>query len=136
MPTHDRPPRDPLLSLNQLIFLHTVAIAEFGGAEGIRDRRLLESALARPLSGFASTELFNSPFARAAALFEAILRNHGFVDGNKRTAVLAAAFWLHGEGYDVVADQDEVVELALAVAEHRLGLEETAGWFETHSIRR
>jgi len=115
------------------MFLHTVVIAEFGGSEGVRDRGLLESALARPLAGFGDVRLYETPFSRAAALLEALIQNHGFVDGNKRTAVMAAAFWLEREGYTLTASQDDLVETALAVAEHRLSLGELTDWLENHS---
>ena len=126
------PPDRPLLSIEQLIFLHTVAIVEFGGAEGIRDRGELEAALARPLAGFGRLQLFTTPFARAAALMESLLRNHGFVDGNKRTAVMAAAFWLEREGYVLEASQSQMVEAVVSVTERQLSHEKLTLWFEAH----
>jgi death-on-curing protein len=116
--------------LHQLIFLHTVAIVEFGGAEGIRDRGGLESALARPLAGFGEERPYRTPFQRAAALMEGLLRNHGFIDGKKRVAVLAASFWLEREGYELTAPSDDVVDVTLAVIDRRLSLEELGEWLE------
>ncbi len=134
MPNSERlVPDRPLVSIEQLVFLHTVAILEFGGAEGIRDRSLLKAALARPLSGFGDVRLYTTPFERAAALMEALIQNHGFVDGNKRTAVMAAAFWLEREGYTLTASPDALVETALSLAEHRLSLQDVACWLETNS---
>lgn len=124
----------PLVSLEQLVFLHTVAIAEFGGSQGVRDRGLLESALARPLSGFRGERFYTTPFARSGALMQAIIQNHGFVDGNKRSAVMAAAFWLEREGYALTAEQDDLVETAVAVAEHRMSLDELTLWLEANSV--
>jgi len=126
-------PLRPLLSLAQLVFLHTVAVAEFGGSEGIRDRGLLESALARPLSGFGAVSSYTTPFSRAAALMEGLIQNHDFVDGNKRTAVMAAAFWLEKDGYILTASQDLLVETALAVASHRLSLDDLASRLEENA---
>jgi death-on-curing protein len=65
---------------------------------------------------------------------EALIRNHGFVDGNKRTAVMAAAFRREREGFALKATQDEVVETALSVAERRLDLEGLTAWFEANSV--
>src|SRR5579859_1629242 len=91
LPRADGPDR---LTIEQLLWLHTVAITEFGGASGVRDRGLLESALARPLAAFGGHRPFETPLARAAALAEALIQNHGFVDGNKRAAVYAMGWWL------------------------------------------
>jgi death-on-curing protein len=132
--TFDFGPDQPLITFEQLVYLHTVAIVEFGGREGVRDGGLLEAALARPLTGFGGESLYATPFARAAALFEGLIRNHGFVDGNKRVAVLAAAFWLEREGYTLTATQDDLVQVTLAVVKHRLSLDALAGWLETNSV--
>jgi death-on-curing protein len=131
LPTSD--PDRPLITLRQLLFLHTVAIVEFGGAEGIRDRGLLEAAIERPLAGLGGARFYTTPFSRAAALMEALIRHHGFVDGNKRTAVMATAFWLEREGYLLAASQHDVVEAAVGVAEHRWGLEGLAQWLKANS---
>ena len=78
---------EPLMGLEGLVWMHTVAVEEFGGSSGIRDRGLLESALARPLASFGGRNLYDTPFKRAAVLAESLAPYHGFVDGNKRTAM-------------------------------------------------
>jgi death-on-curing protein len=133
LPTSDSDPHRPVVTLEQLVYLHTVAIIEFGGREGMRDPGLLKAALARPLAGFGGKNLYTTPFARAAALFEGLIRNHGFVDGNKRVAVLAAAFWLEREGHTLTATQDNLVQVTLAVVEHRLSLDALASWLKANS---
>jgi len=82
------------LSLDEVIEIHSVLIKRFGGPEGIRDTGLLESALYRPRSGYYSTldEM-------AAALFESLINNHPFVDGNKRVAFFATDVFLRMNGY-------------------------------------
>ncbi len=115
------------------MFLHAVALGEFGGLEGIRDPGVLESALARPLAAYGDRRLYPTPFARAAALMDALIRDHGFVDGNKRTAVMAAAFWLEREGYRLEAEEDQLVDAAVSVAEHRLPLKELTAWIEANA---
>ncbi len=67
---------------------------------------------------------------------DALIRNHGFEDGNKRTAVMAAAFWLEREGYALEAEEDQLVEVAVSVGEHRLPLEELTAWIETNAAER
>jgi len=113
--------------------MHTVAVTEFGGSQGIRDRGLLESALARPLASFGGRDLYDTPFKRAAALAESLVLNHGFVDGNKRTAMYAMAAWIEREGYVIEAERGGLRDLALAIAAHEHSIEQIAGWLEQRS---
>jgi death on curing protein len=113
--------------------MHTVAVEEFGGSPGVRDRGLLESAIARPLAAFGGTNLYDTPFKRAAAVAESLVLNHGFVDGNKRTAMYAMAAWLEREGYEIVAERGGLRDLALAIASHELSIEQIASWLEQRS---
>lgn len=113
--------------------MHTVAVEEFGGSTGIRDRGLLESALARPLASFSGRNLYDTPFKRAAALAESLVLNHGFVDGNKRTAMYAMAAWLEREGYVIEAERGELRDLALAIATRGLSTEQVVAWLVQRS---
>lgn len=113
--------------------MHAVAIGAFGGSPGIRDRGMLESALAHPLSTFGGSNLLDSPFKRAAALAESLVLNHGFVDGNKRTAMYAMAAWLEREGYVIEAARGELRDLALSIASHQLNTEQVAAWLVQRS---
>jgi death-on-curing protein len=115
--------------------MHTVAVTEFGGSRGIRDRGLLESAIARPLATDRGRSLYDTPFKRAAALAESLVMNHGFVDGNKRTAMYAMAAWLEREGYVIEAASGELRDLALSIASHELNTEQIAGWLAQRSKR-
>ncbi|HEY4889488.1 MAG TPA: type II toxin-antitoxin system death-on-curing family toxin [Candidatus Dormibacteraeota bacterium] len=133
MPTSEQGPVKPLISLEGLVWMHTVAVEEFGGSSGIRDRGLLESALARPLASFDGRNLYDTPFKRAAALAESLVLNHGFVDGNKRTAMYAMAAWLEREGYVIEAARGELRDLALAIASHELSMEQIAAWLKQRS---
>jgi death on curing protein len=133
LPTSEQGPVKPLISLEGLVWMHTVAVEEFGGSNGIRDRDLLESPLARPLASFGGKNLYDSPFKRAAALAESLVLNHGFVDGNKRTAMYAMAAWLEREGYLIEAERGALRDLALAIASHELRMEQIAAWLEQRS---
>jgi death on curing protein len=133
LPTSEQGSLEPLIGLEGLVWMHTVAVGEFGGSSGLRDRGLLESALARPLASFGGRNLYDTPFKRAAALAESLVLNHGFVDGNKRTAMYAMAAWLEREGYVIEAARGELRDLALAIASHELGMEQIAAWLEQHS---
>jgi death on curing protein len=133
LPTSEKGPVEPIVSLDWLVWMHTVAVEEFGGSSGIRDRGLLESALARPLASFSGRNLYDTPFKRAAAVAESLVLNHGFVDGNKRTAMYAMAAWLEREGYVIEAERGELRDLALAIASHGISLEQIAAWLEQRS---
>lgn len=113
--------------------MHTVAVEEFGGSSGIRDRGLLESALSRRLASSGGRNLYETQFKRAAALAESLVLKHGFVDGNKRTAMYAMAAWLEREGYMIEAARGELRDLALAITSHELNMEQIAAWLEQRS---
>src|ERR1700680_4809977 len=115
--------------------MHTVAVEEFGGSTGIRDRGLLESALARPLASFGGKNLYNTPFKRAAALAESLVLNHGFVDGHKRTAMYAMAAWLEREGYAIEAERGALRDFALAIASHELSMEQISAWLHKRFLQ-
>lgn len=114
--------------------MHTVAIQEFGGSQGVRDPGLLESALARPLATFGGENLHDTPFKRAAALAESLVLNGGFVDGNKRTAMYAMGAWMEREGHRIEAARGELRDLALAIATKKASLENIAAWLEERSV--
>ena len=82
------------LSLDEVIEIHKVLIERFGGPHGIRDKGLLESALYRPASGY-----YKSLDEMASAMFESLIKNHPFVDGNKRVAFFATDVFLRLNGY-------------------------------------
>ena len=106
---------------------HAEQLAEHGGGEGVRDARLLESAMARPRN----LEAYGDADAAglAAAYAYGIARNHPFVDGNKRTAAVVAETFLILNGYRLTASDAELVVAVLTLAAGELSEEETAEWF-------
>ena len=121
---------EPRISLDGLIWIHAVAVGEFGGSPGVRDRGLLESAIARPVASLAGKNLCDTPFKRAAALAESLVLNQGFIHGNKRTAMYAMGAWLEREGFVLAAKRGELRDLALSIASHELSTEQVATWLE------
>jgi death-on-curing protein len=113
--------------------VHVRLIREFGGGLGVRDPGLIESALHRRLTGFEGRLVYQTPHQRAAVLWLGLIRNHGFVDGNKRSATAAMARWLQQEGFHLRSGQDELVEAAVAIATKELELEAVAEWLVNHS---
>jgi death on curing protein len=117
-----------------LLLLHDESIAEHGGAAGIRDEGLLDSALARPLNLMA----YGDPdWAELAASYGVgLAKNHPFVDGNKRAAFLAVGLFLALNGHRLVATQADATLTMLAVASGSLDEPGFAAWLRTHSRPR
>jgi death-on-curing protein len=111
-----------------LTAIHHRQIAEHGGSEGLRDEGSLLSALARPQNLLAYREPNPDLASLAAAYAYGIARNHPFVDGNKRTALVAARTFLILNGVDLEATQDDKVLTFLNLAEGAISEEELADW--------
>jgi death-on-curing protein len=104
------------LSLAEVLEIHQDQIARFGGASGIRDIELLKSALGMPPATFGGEFLHTDLCQMVAAYLFHLVKNHPFVDGNKRVGVVAALVFLTLNGFDVTAPEDELAEMVLAVA--------------------
>ena len=117
-----------------LIAVHEAQLAEHGGGAGLRDAALLESALAKPLNLASYGE--PDAAALAAAYGYGIARNHAFIDGNKRTALVAAELFLRLNGWQLVAVDADCVLTLLAVATGELTEDEFAAWLRTHAVPR
>jgi len=118
-----------------LLLAHEESLARFGGARGLRDGGLLESALARPQNKlFYETE--TSLFRLAAAYCFGIAKNHPFVDGNKRAAFLAATLFLRLNGSSLKVHPMVAANAVLSVVEGSMDEEELALWFERFCIER
>ena len=109
------------------IAAHDEQLAEHGGASGLRDRSMLESAMARPLNLVAYGEPDAADLAAAYAF--GIARNHPFVDGNKRTALVVSETFLALNGYRLTCGNVEVVVTFLALAAGELSADALADWF-------
>jgi len=96
------------LDMEDVLALHQVQLARFGGAAGIRDAGLIEAALARPQSGY-----YGDLIEEAAALWESLTMNHGFVDGNKRVGFAAVYVYLRVNGITITADPDVALRFIL-----------------------
>lgn len=121
------------LTAEQVLFIHARLISETGGAHGVRDLGLLQSAVARPQATFESQDLYPDLFAIAAALLESLIGNHAFIDGNKRTAITSAGLFLRGNGYRLVVDNKQLETFVLQCARGLVPQEQMAVWLETYS---
>ena len=117
------------LSVEQVLALHEALVGRFGGVVAVRDRGALESAVARPAMTFGGEDLYVDLAAKAAALMHSLVLNHPFVDGNKRSGVAAAEFFIERNGAALDATDAELETLTLAVAEGKVAVEALAIWF-------
>lgn len=117
-----------------LLLLHEESLAEHGGAPGLRDEGLLDSALARPLN----LALYDDPDVAdlAAAYATALAKNHAFVDGNKRAAFLALGMFLALNGHRLRATQVDATLTMLAVAAGEISQKGLSQWIRDHMERR
>lgn len=119
-----------------LLLLHDESLAEHGGAPGLRDEGLLDSALARPLNLFDYGDPPPDLAALAASYGVGLAKNHAFVDGNKRAAFLAVGLFLALNGHRLAASQAEATLTMLAVAAGELDEAAFAGWIRAHLAPR
>ena len=112
------------LTLEIVLEIHVEAITQFGGSDGLRDRTLLESAIAAPQASFGGVSPFNDTVDVAAAYLFYLCSNHAFIDGNKRVALGACLVFLQLNGYTPAPDSDDWENLTLAVAAGALGRDE------------
>jgi death on curing protein len=118
------------LEIGIVLDVHAEQLALFGGAEGIRDLGLLESALARPVNKFTYGE---SDVANLAAAYAfGVARNHPFVDGNKRTALASTIVFLGLNGFDLEAPPEQATAILLGLAAGEVSEEALAGWIADH----
>ncbi len=129
------PPPGKKPGLPEVLFFHTVSIERYGGSPGLRDEESLLAAIERPWQASFGTEHFPSPFEKAAAVMESIIRRHPFVDGNKRTGTAAASYLLSTFDYEVETEQKELEDFAVRVAVGEFETAEISRWFESHSRR-
>lgn len=114
----------------QVLFIHSRLIQGTGGAHGIRDLSMLLSALGRPQATFDENDLYSDLFSKAASLMDSLIRNHPFVDGNKRTAITATALFMKLNGFTLVVPNEEMARFTLACAQSKVTLEEISAWLQ------
>lgn len=120
----------------QVLYLHQEVMERSGGSAGVRDQGLLESAVYRPQASFGGEDLYPDLFSKAAALGHSIIKNHPFVDGNKRTGFEAMRLLLRLNGYDIQASLNAKFNFVLAIAEGELKEQAIADWLKQNSRQR
>jgi death-on-curing protein len=125
---------DPEWDLAILSYIHDQIIDASGGSKGFHNEGLIKSALARPLHSVMGEDAYPDMFSKAAALLDAIARNHGFRDGNKRTAMAVAVLYLEQNDIKVVFTNQEYEDIMLHVVNDKPSIEEIKEWLEQHVI--
>lgn len=124
---------EPVWVLDQVVIsVHEMLLSEHGGSPGIRDKALLDSALARPKQRFAY-EPESSIFELAASYSFGLAKNHAFIDGNKRIAFAVAAIFLEFNGFVFNAPESEVVVFFENLASSNISEQDLANWFKLSS---
>ncbi len=122
------------LSKRQILLLHDQLLAQTGGLPGLRDEGLLESALNAPFQGFDDADVYPSLPQKAAQLCYGLVKNHPFVDGNKRIGAHAMLVFLAINGVELAYTQEELSVIVLAVASGKQGYESLLRWLVEHQL--
>ena len=123
-----------MIAIKDVLAIHAVLIENYGGAQGVRDLALLESALNRPFATFDALDLYPTALDKAAALIESILINHPFIDGNKRTGYVITRLYLRQNGYDISADESQKYEFVISISKGQLDFEQIKQWLQLQTL--
>lgn len=121
-------------SKEKVLLLHQLIAEETGGAVGLRDEALLESALKNAFAGFGDEEFYPTKEEKGARLGYTLVSNHAFVDGNKRIGMYIMLTFLEVNGVRIECTNEELVEVGLSVAAGTMGYEELRDWVIEHKI--
>lgn len=124
------------LTLNEVLDIHRQLLDLYGGSKGIRDLGALESAIAQPRMTFGGEELYPTMVEKAAALGYSIIKNHPFVDGNKRVGHAAMEIFLVLNGYEIQSSVDDQEQIVLRIASSAMLREEFENWLKAHIFER
>ena len=113
-----------MISIEEVLNIHTILIDKTGGTYGLRDRNALESAINRPFMTFGQNDLYKSPIEKAAALIESLISNHPFIDGNKRIGYVMMRYFLLMNGTDIYATQSEKFDFVMNIAQGKLHIDQ------------
>jgi death-on-curing protein len=124
------------LTPKQILLIHDELIEIYGGSHGVRDENLLESAIYQPYVSYGGVDLYVTIFDKAAALLRSLIKNHPFVDGNKRTAIVSVQIMLEENSYKFSASIDTTYNFLIDVANKNRSVEQISVWLKTNSRYR
>lgn len=122
-----------MISTDLVLKIHNALIIEFGGEDGIRDIKLLESAINRPFQTFDGKDLYPSPEEKSAALLESIINNHPFIDGNKRIGYAMLVYFLLEYNLLLNASQNDKYDFILNIASGNFKYDKILYWIKNHT---
>ena len=125
-----------MISVQQVLVIHSIAIKKFGGSEGVRDMKGLQSELARPFQTFDGNDLYPTIFEKAAAIGESIIINHPFLDGNKRTGYLLMEAMLRNVDLKIVANDEALYTFVINISTNAISFKEMVEWLKTNTKPR
>lgn len=119
---------EPTITRKAVLAIHSEAIARFGGTDGVRDENLLDSALAQPFQTFSGQDLYPGSVEKACRYAFGIIRNHPFIDGNKRTGTALMGGYLRMSGLSFRPTRNEFLSTMLGVADGTVHYDELVEW--------
>ncbi len=125
-----------MITIQEVLLIHERSIREFGGSLGVRDFAMLESAVKRPYNTFNNLELYPEIEDKAASILESIVKNHPFIDGNKRTGYVLMRFLLMKSGKDIKASEEEKYNFVINIASGKLNIDEIKDWIKVRLIEK
>lgn len=123
-----------MIGLDEAVLIHDQLLRASGGASGLRDQGGLEAALNRPFMTFGGTDLYPGPVDKAAAIMESIIKNHPFVDGNKRTGYALGRLMLNTYNLDFRGSDDDEYDLVHAIATGSLDVDGIKDWISPRVV--
>ncbi|MBQ8830291.1 MAG: type II toxin-antitoxin system death-on-curing family toxin [Oscillospiraceae bacterium] len=123
-----------ILTVDEIIKIHSLLCRKTGGSDGLRDRGLLESAVFSADMTFGEAEIYPTIEEKCARLCYALTSNHPFVDGNKRIGILVMLTSLRLNGVELKFTQKELIDLSLSLASGKLSYEDILNWVKVHNI--
>lgn len=124
-----------MISVGEAIKIQQMLIDQFGGSTGLRNRDLLESALARPYQSFDGKDLYSNPEDKAAAIVESLIVNHPFVDGNKRIGYVLMRMVLLENNLDLDAPISEKYDFIIAISKGAIKYPQIKEWIQSRLIK-
>ena len=121
------------LSLETVVSMHSELIAQSGGLDGVRDANMLDASVNSPFHTFSGEYLYPTIQAMAAHLAFSLIKNHPFLDGNKRTGILSMMVFLDINGLPVTCTDDELVTLGIGLADSSIAEPKLIDWIISHS---
>lgn len=121
------------LTIEQILELHVLAVNHSGGSTGVRDIGRLEAAVATQSQEVFGQELYASVYEKAGAIMRGIVQDHPFIDGNKRTAMLAGLTLVELSGFTFTAQKGELEDFAVRIATDQLDVAVIAEWLAIHT---